>query len=296
MTDATSGFRNVIQASGLEPPGDIQPGKLHRFPGIGKRKSNRAGWCLLFEDEQGGLFGDWSSGLSETWWANRFEPLLDADRRAFARRIEAARQQANAERQKRRAAAMARAAEIWGSSAPADNDHPYLRHKQIQTHGARSHNGALVVPIVDFAGALNSLQFIGQDGRKRLLAGGRKHGCFIPVSVDTANVSHQVIICEGWATGCTLAEMEPQAMVLAAIDAGNLQPVAVAAAGTWPNAEILIAGDDDRLTESNPGATQARLAAAASGALYVLPPWPTEAPSHLTDFNDLAVWLNGGAV
>ena len=32
----------------------------------------------------------------------------------------------------------------------------------------------------------------------------------------------------------------------------------------------------------------------ASGALLALPQWPEDAPEHLTDFNDLAVWLAGG--
>ena len=69
MYDALSNFRDAIRAAGLEPPDAIEFGKLHRFPGNGKRPSNRAGWCLLFDDGLGGCFGDWSSGLSETWQA-----------------------------------------------------------------------------------------------------------------------------------------------------------------------------------------------------------------------------------
>lgn len=57
MTDAHLQFRDAIRSSGLEPPDAIQPGRLHRFPGVGKGPSNRAGWCLLFDDGQGGSFG-----------------------------------------------------------------------------------------------------------------------------------------------------------------------------------------------------------------------------------------------
>ena len=106
----------------------------------------------------------------------------------------------------------------------------------------------------------------------------------------------RIILCEGWATGSSLAEDEPAALVLAAIDAGNLEPVALAARLRWPNAEQVIAGDDDRLTTGNPGATKAKVAAIASGALLALPQWPKDAPTHLTDFNDLAVWLAGGGI
>jgi len=293
MVDALSNFRDAIRAAGLEPPDYIEPGRLHRFPGNGKRPSNRAGWCLLFHDGLGGCFGDWSSGLSETWQARRDKPYSQTERGAFARRVEAAKQQAEASLRERQTDAAKRASVIWYAAPPAPVDHPYLMHKGIQPHGTRIHKGALTLPVTDFADRLTSLQFIAIDGGKLLLSGGRKRGCFIPVTGDRAAPS-RVILCEGWATGCTLAEDEPTARVLAAIDAGNLEPVAMAARRRWPSTEMVIAGDDDRLTVGNPGVTKAKAAAVASGALLALPQWPQDAPEHLTDFNDLAVWLAGG--
>jgi putative DNA primase/helicase len=249
MLDALAQFRDAIRATGLEPPDVIEPGKLHRFPGVGKRQSNRAGWCLLFDDELGGCFGDWSSGFTENWQAKRKKPF---------------------------------------------GNQPYLARKAIKANGARLHKGALVLPVMDFAGKLTSLQFIEPDGRKLLLSGGRKRGCFIPVAGDMAGAS-RVIICEGWATGCTLAGDEPAALVLAAIDAGNLGPVAVAARRRWPSTELVIAGDDDRQTPGNPGATKARAAAIAAGALLAFPQWPMGAPERLSDFNDLHQWVKGAS-
>lgn len=295
MYDALSNFCDAIRASGLEPPDAIEPGRLHRFPGSGKRPSNRAGWCLLFDDGRGGCFGDWSTGITETWQAKRDKPFSRAERAAFARRVEKAKRQAETERYARQADAAKRAAAIWNAATPAPGSHLYLIRKRIQPHGARIHKGALTLPVVDFTGKLTSLQFIAANGGKLLLSGGRKRGCFIPVAGDMTNPS-RVIICEGWATGCTLAEDEPTALVLAAIDAGNLEPVALAARRRWPSAELVIAGDDDRLTAGNPGASKAKAAAIASGALLALPQWPEDVPEHLTDFNDLAVWLAGGGV
>ncbi|MBV2096895.1 MAG: toprim domain-containing protein [Candidatus Thiodiazotropha sp. (ex Codakia orbicularis)] len=295
MYDALSNFRDAIRAAGLEPPDGIEPGKLHRFPGNGKRPSNRAGWCLLFDDGLGGCFGDWSTGFSETWQAKRDKPYSRAERSAFARRAEEAKRQAEVERNTRQVNAANRAAAIWNAATPAPGKHPYLIRKRIQPHGARIHKGALTLSVVDFTDRMTSLQFIAADGGKLLLSGGRKRGCFIPVAGDMGNPA-RVIVCEGWATGCTLAEDEPVSLVLAAIDAGNLEPVALAARRHWPTAELVIAGDDDRLTAGNPGATKAKAAAIASGALLALPQWPEDAPEHLTDFNDLAVWLAGGGV
>ncbi|WP_303908348.1 toprim domain-containing protein [Thiohalomonas denitrificans] len=293
MIDALSSFHAAIRAAGLEPPDAIEPGRLHRFPGNGKRPSNRAGWCLLFDDGRGGCFGDWSTGISETWQAKREKPFSQAERAAFSRRVEEARRQAEAERNTRQARAANRAITIWNAATPAPGNHPYLVRKRIQPHGARMHTGALTLPVTDFTDRLTSLQFIAADGGKLLLSGGRKRGCFIPVAGDMDNPT-RMIICEGWATGCTLAEDEPTALVLSAIDAGNLEPVASAARRRWPTAELVIAGDDDRQTVGNPGATKAKAAAIASGALFALPQWPEDAPDHLTDFNDLAVWLAGG--
>ena len=74
MNDAASLFRDAIQAVGLTPPDVIEPGRLHRFPGVGKGRGNTAGWCILFEAGLGGCFGDWSSSLSETWQVKRNKP------------------------------------------------------------------------------------------------------------------------------------------------------------------------------------------------------------------------------
>ena len=56
--------------------------------------------------------------------------------------------------------------------------------------------------------------------------------------------------------------------------------------------ELVIAGDDDRQTTHNAGRKAANEAALAIGATVVFPQWPHDAPCYLTDFNDLALWLN----
>ena len=119
MYDTVSSFSNTIRAAGLEPPDSIQPGKLHRFPGIGKRPSNRAGWCLLFDDGLGGCFGDWSSDLSETWQAKRAQTYSRPERLAFARKLEEAKLKGQAKLGARQANASKRAAAMWDAATPA---------------------------------------------------------------------------------------------------------------------------------------------------------------------------------
>lgn len=313
MNDAVHDFRAAMLAAGLVPPDHITPGRIHRFPGAGKRPSNRAAWYLLFEDGRGGCYGDWSTGATGTWFRDRGRPStqhLDAGR-AQHRLADTAQLRA-ARRVREHASAARRAQFIWTNSPPAPRSHPYLRTKQVEPHGARLHAGCLMLPIVDPDGGLSSLQFVGPDRGKHQLKGGRKAGCCIPVRRADDGPAMQgwkamralrdgdigdadgVLICEGWATACTLAERHPGAVVLAAIDAGNLLPVALEVRRRLPDARIVVAGDDDRRTPGNPGATKAHAAAAAAGALVVMPRWPNGTPETLSDFNDLAVWQAGG--
>lgn len=290
MIDAHTLFLAAIRSTGLEPPDVIVTGQWYRFPGFGKGPCNRAGWCLLFEDGKGGCFGDWASDFTETWQVKRHQPYSRTERATFSRQVKAVREQCRAERDRLQANAANVAGSIWKAATTARTSHPYLIRKGIQPHGAKYRRGALVLPVRSFTRKLTSLQFIGADGGKRLLSGGRKKGCFIPVT-GGAEETARILICEGWATGCTLAEDDPSARVLAAIDACNLAPVAASVRRRWPETEIIVAGDDDRQTEGNPGATKAREAAIAADALLALPQWPIGCPKDLTDFNDLSIYL-----
>ncbi|MDA3919943.1 MAG: toprim domain-containing protein [Salinisphaera sp.] len=91
-----------------------------------------------------------------------------------------------------------------------------------------------------------------------------------------------MLICEGWATGATLAESEPDALVLAAVDAYNMEAVAVGARQKWPDVAIVICGDCDAVGEE-----RARIAAKAAGALVAFPDFPDGVEG--SDFNDAAV-------
>ena len=269
-------FRDAIRATGLIPPDSIEPGRFVRFPGIGKRPGNRAGWCILMEDGRGGAFGDFAADFRETWHRGR-----DRSRHSNWRPRGGSSPTMHLE-------AAIRARDLWEKATPV-RAHPYLVSKRIKAFGAKALRDLLVLPIIGFDGILHTLQFIDAVGNKRYLKGGRKAGCLVHAAGPALSHS-RVIICEGWATGCSLAEHEQEALVLAALDAGNLEAVAVQARRRWPESRIVLASDDDRRTPGNPGRTKAHAAAAAVGGLVALPDWPEGAPDTLSDFNDLAVW------
>ncbi|MCB1850774.1 MAG: DUF3987 domain-containing protein [Gammaproteobacteria bacterium] len=285
-------IRNAIRATGLEPPDLIEPGKLHRFPGIGKRNGNTAGWCMLFEDGLGGCFGDWSSGFSENWQAKRDKPFSQSERVAFMHRVEEARKQAEAEREQQYSDATAKAASIWSSSVPANDDHPYLARKRIKANGARLHQGALVIPVRS-GGELHSLQFINDDGSKRFLSGGRISGGYF--SICTIQGADALCIAEGFATGATIHQTTGYPVAVA-FNAGNLESVAKAMRHKLPDLPIILCADDDADTEGNPGITKANHAALAIGGKVAIPSFGDQRPAGMTDFNDMAALLGLEAV
>ena len=273
-------FRDAIAAAGLEPPAHIEPGRWIRFPGLGKGASNRAGWCYLFPNEQAGAFGCWASGLSETWHAER-RHFTREEQAALRRQMAEAKRQAERERAEAWNHAAGRARDIWRKAQPANPEHDYLKAKAVAPYCARQSGPRLVLPIVGWDGQLSSLQFIGPDGEKRMLTGGRKQGCFIPIHGQRG--AARIVICEGFATAATLADAEPASLVLAALDAGNLQPVAVRARKHHPSAAIVIAADADAV-----GTSKARAAAVACAGLMAVPEFPSGVEG--SDFNDLAAW------
>lgn len=265
-------------------------GQIHRFDAPDKRPGNKAGWYVCPTGDIA-VFGFWHTGHKASVSINR-----ENDPRAveIARKAaERAREERRRENQIKADQAARKAGEIWSHARKPDRRHPYLIGKGVSPNRARQHGPALVLDIRGFDREIHSLQFIQPDGRKTLLSNGSKKGNFI--IVGGPGDPSQVLICEGWATGCTLLEARPHALVLAAIDAGNLRPVAMGARKQWPNAELVVCGDDDRGTSGNPGRRAAEKAARAAGGTVAFPQWPEGAPQSLSDFNDLANWQKGAA-
>lgn len=201
-------------------------------------------------------------------------------------------------------AAARRANDLWQKASEASSA-PYLEHKGIKAHGARSlPDGALVIPMHAGPTAdapLVNVQMIrpGKDGGfdKRFLRGGRKSGTMYLVGGFPVDAPI-VIVTEGFATAASIIEagrdaadgesvaqdQGPRWRVVVAWDAGNLMAVARALRAEFPDKRIVIAGDDDRGTKGNPGRTKAEAAARAVRGLAV---FPQGLPEGQSDFNDL---------
>ena len=280
-------FRNALQATyGRLDWLPVADGTLHRFHVPGDKAGTFNGWYVLHLDGiAAGAFGSWKDAGTWHQWSSR-AAASPQEHEQLRQRIEQARRQREAEQHQRQQAAAEYAARLWRDARRADPEHPYLTRKGLRTHGLRQRGDALLVPL-SRDGVLVNLQRIYLDGSKRFLSGGMVKGCCSTLGAITAG--QPLYICEGWATGASIHE-ETGAAVACAMNAGNLRPAALALRAKHPHASIIIAGDDDRQTEGNPGRTAANAAAVAVGGLVVFPLWPQDAPADLTDFNDLANW------
>lgn len=292
MLDTLSQFRDAIQSAGLTPPAIIELGKFHKFPGEGKGSRNKAGWCKLFPDGMGGIYGDYSTGFSTDWQAKREKPFSQPEREAFKRQIEEAKKQADTARKEHQAEAQAKAETIDKAAPPAPDDHAYLTTKRIKSHGAKLYQGKLVIPM-RADGKLHSLQFIGPDGDKKFLTGGRTAGCYF--SIGTMKGAAALCIAEGFATGATIREATGYPVAVA-FTAGNLLAVAQAMRDKFPALPLILCADDDYQTEGNPGISKATEAAQSVGGLVAVPDFGTDRPDKATDFNDMAQLCGADAV
>ncbi|MCM1128423.1 MAG: DUF3631 domain-containing protein [Alistipes senegalensis] len=170
-----------------------------------------------------------------------------------------------------------------GKSAASTADHAYLKKKGIRPYGVRVHEGSLIVPVMRVDKFL-SLQYIHPSGTKRFMPNGRtKGGYFIIGRPDQSNI---LCVAEGFATGSSIHEAAGYPVAIA-FNAGNLKPVAQAMRERFQAMRLVICADDDYKTESNPGMSKAKEAAAAVGGVVAVPDFGNNRPDGATDFNDL---------
>lgn len=288
--DIISKFKADMGQDGLFTDEPITPdGRLHRIRLCSDSKGTANGWYVLYVDKiPAGAYGCWKRGVSKAWCAKQQKIFSSTEWAEYRRRVQHIQYQRNELMVRSQQYAAERAQRIWKNAEPVNLRHPYILKKCISKFIVRQLESDLVVPIVDFNESIKSLQFIDAMGTKKLLSGGAKKSNFIPINKPPHY--KKLLICEGFATGATLAEAKPDAWVIAAIDAGNLESVAVSARIHFPRLEIIVCGDDDRLNVDNPGRNKARKAAISAGALIAFPQWPANAPASLSDFNDLACW------
>ena len=180
--------------------------------------------------------------------------------------------------------------------------HPSLENKGVPPLGpVREMDGKLLIPIWDANGSPRGLQTIDHEGQKRFTPGMEKKGGFCLLDDEKRFNGGEIILCEGYATGVSLA-LATEKPVAVAFDAGNLEAVAEALRAKFPRVAITICADNDHATERdgkpwNPGVEKAKAAAQKVGGKVIVPAFSeAEKAQRLTDFNDLHKSQGLGAV
>lgn len=180
--------------------------------------------------------------MKHGWQPQQVSKPINAEQRAaleaekLAAQNEAARIQGEGY-----AAAKQKAVKLWEKAHTPLPNHPYLSTKQITAHGAKQLKDMLLLPL-RLNGELINLQLIMADGSKRFLTGGQvKESSVVLGQLKGAN---EVLLCEGWATGCTLYEITKLPVVVA-INASNLPVIASRLADALPKAALRICADND---------------------------------------------------
>ncbi|MBS0236209.1 MAG: hypothetical protein JSS50_02595 [Proteobacteria bacterium] len=147
-------FEECLSMHGIpQPPRPIVHGRFTRWGPKNRYYAIRVG--------DGIHFGDWGNDIEYTWFPQRDKPFADAERKAHKAAIAKAMADEKAEKAKRHEAAAIKANYIW-QRCEKDPDkvvkHPYLVKKQVQPHGIGIYKQSIVIPIMDIAGNICSLQ------------------------------------------------------------------------------------------------------------------------------------------
>jgi putative DNA primase/helicase len=282
--NAQQEFRDAIAASGLTPPDEIiGDGKIQRFSSNGNPR-DKAGWYVFHDDERpAGRFGCNRAQIDATWSSKNKREFTPEEKIAWRKKMDDAKSQREADVARERAECAERAAKMWEQAH--ETSHHYGVRKQVGTEGTRVLNGELLIPLRHGPGPIVGLQRIMADGEKKFLKGTPISGAYTVLGKPTK--TGPVVICEGWATGMSI-RMATNYCVVVAFNAGNLTNVAKKIRAALPEAEIIIASDDDAFTDGNPGVKAASDAAREIRALFALPVWAGERGKD-TDFNDLHI-------
>ena len=317
---------------GIEPT--AKRGRITRTNTVqaGKR-GKRDGALVFFPDGKGGIAHNWQTGAKALFYYDYNGKKLSREEQ---RKIQAELRKQRAEYERmtaeRQSAVAMLAKRILAEAETAADGHEYLIRKCLQIESPwrplrcisiakaqalidqaqikqddecgqvlRGKGRLLVVPLTDSTGAVWSVQFIDETGKKIFLKGGRKKGlmwCPDGIGLD-AGAAGVIGIAEGVATAMSVTKLYDVPCV-AAIDAGNLSPAAESLRARFPNHVLAFYADRDPSGVGEEKAREACLRLQASGAqcLLYVPPFTPEIDAAFTrrtgkaptDFNDFWIW------
>ena len=179
---------------------------------------------------------------------------------------------------------------FWDLSSPV-GESDYLIRKGVKPHRIRfreNHFGKVaVIPMTDIHGCLKGYQILNADGSKVFAKGIHLTGLFHRFTDLVDNVA--IGMAESYVTAATCHTLLPMPMVTA-FTGDNMQHVAAALRGRYPNSPLVIFADNDSHLAENKGMLNAAKALEkAQGNGIILAPCFNGCPKarNYSDWNDL---------
>lgn len=258
-------------------------GQIHRFKNKDDKEKNS--WYIGFDngDFESGAFGCFKMGIRDKYSSISSSHMTKEQKAAYAKQQEELSIRLENDKLKIHNQAAREANGIFNKGLNNNvNNHQYLIDKNVKSYGLRIDNKKLIIPMFNIEGEIRSIQTITESGKKRFHPGGQVKGCFYLIG----EVKDTIILCEGYATGATIYNAIKEATVIC-FSSTNLKEAALELGSLYPNASILIAGDDDRFKEINSGRIEAMSAAKHVGGNTIFPQFKDFDDKSLNDFNDL---------
>ena len=165
---------DAISATGLPPPephqlkAAINKDRPVKWSTNGK-KHDVAGFCFVREID--GIlvasFGCMRSGFRENWSSKSQNDMDSRQWEAHVKRREEFSKQLQEDTEFKASKAAITAQERWKNAKPADDSHPYLMVKNVDSYGLRVEGENLLISIYNLAEkGITSLQTISPNGEK----------------------------------------------------------------------------------------------------------------------------------
>ncbi|WP_299876446.1 toprim domain-containing protein [uncultured Cocleimonas sp.] len=293
LYDAISAFQLVLEDNELGYLNDIKvDAGIQRFKLDSDKGNAKSGWYVFYSNAVvfAGAYGNWKTGLNESWHFKRNnKPLLIKERSALKKIRDDMSKYQQAEKEKRYVKARRIANSVWESSLPASPNHPYLlkKHCMDAAKSLREQKGNLLVPLYNQK-QLVSIQYINKHGKKFFAKGSQLKGSYFMFG-NIKQPFDVVYICEGVSTGWTVYILSGFSPVFCAMNAGNLTAVSLSVRKCWPDIKIVICADNDVKENKdvpNIGVEEATKAALAVNGRVSTPNMPH---GGKCDFNDLYI-------
>ena len=215
---------NGLLVSSIDTSGEVIRVKVTGGANHRNDKSNeKSGWYCFFEtgNYQACTYGNWRSQETYKWTNTNVNKLSPIDQKKLKAEINEAKQRANEYKTERQNQVAEDCANRLKNSSKCVN-HAYLSKKGVKNYGLRIIKDSLVIPIYNFNRRVNdasqelrSLQYITAKSKKnndefikRFVSASEVNGSIYNLNFEWSDFSEldTLIICEGYATGASIAE------------------------------------------------------------------------------------------